>query len=110
MNDYTFREFIQSEIDKRGSQQDFADATGISQSTISRWLNPKKKHEPDLKTLMKLSEVTGKSIEALVVLAYPELADKTKLSASSRIVAQTLEELPESIQTAIIAIIKGSPK
>lgn len=104
---YTFKQFIQDEIDKRGSQQEFAEQIGVSQSTISRWLNPKKKAEPDLKTLVKLSEVTGKSLEALVGLAYPDVSDKTQPSPSARLIAQSFEKLPEHIQRAIITLVRS---
>jgi len=99
---YNIADFILSEMKRRDLRVgEFARLVGVSHATISKHLSadpPVAKPE----FLLKLSAATGVSIEALIALAYPEVAAQTALSARAKILAQRIEKLPESIQDFLL--------
>lgn len=106
-NVYTFQDFIKNEIAKGNfSQREFAHKIDVSPTTVGRWLDEINPPKPELAQLVKLSEFTGVGIETLVGLAYPDVADKTRLTPAARLVGQNFERSPKHIQEAIIALIE----
>lgn len=99
---YNIADFILSEMKRRDLRvSEFARLVGVSHATISKHLSTKPPvAKPEF--LLKLSAATGASIEALIALAYPEVANKTALSARAKILAQRIEKLPESIQDFLL--------
>lgn len=106
---YTLQNFILDEIKKRQmSMRKFAEALDIAPSTLSRILDTKNPSQPTIETLIKLAEMTHTSLETLTALAYPDLADATKMSPTARVVGQNFEKLPEDLQNTIMTIIRNS--
>lgn len=105
---YTLRDFINDEVRKRNiSKREFARRLDVAPSTLLRLLEDDPP-VPTLSVLAKLSEITGVSIETLAALAYPEVADRTRISPTAQVVGQAFEKLPERIQEMILSIIRGN--
>lgn len=105
---YTFSGFIEDEIRKNGSSlRAFARRVGIAHGTISNWIN-EDSPKPELAQLIKLSEVTGVSLETIIGLAYPDVVKKTALSPTARLLAQQFERLGDDVKESILALIRGS--
>lgn len=108
-NTYSFRNFIRDEIRKRGfSDREFARKVGIATGTISTWLNDDHVPKPEIAQLIKVADFTGISLETIIGLAYPDVAERTAMSPTARVLAQTFEALPEEVQASIFALIRGS--
>jgi transcriptional regulator with XRE-family HTH domain len=106
---YTLQMFLADEIKKRNiSMRKFAEMLDVAPSTLSRLMDMDDPAHPKLETLVKLSTITSTSLETLTALAYPDLADTTKMSPTARVVGQNFEKLPKHLQEAILAIIRGS--
>lgn len=106
---YTFRTFIKDEIQKRGfSDREFARKVGISSGTIATWLNEDHIAKPELAQLIKVSDFTKVSLATIIGLAYPDVAARTSISPSAMALAEAFEALPEELQNAIRALIRGS--
>jgi transcriptional regulator with XRE-family HTH domain len=103
----TFREFLQGEIDKRHmSYTAFADFLGLSTSTITRILDEKNPRNPGLDVLIILAKKTNTSLGVLVEMAYPDVANETRLSPTASVLAQRIENLPQDLRLAIEALIQ----
>lgn len=108
-NTYTFQDFIRDEIEKRGfSDREFARKVGIAAGTISTWLSEDYVPKPELAQLVKVADYTGISLETIIGLAYPDVVERTSMSPTARVLAQTFEALPKEVQSAIFALIRGS--
>jgi Helix-turn-helix. len=104
---YSLQDFIEDEMKRLDftSARQLAAAMEVAPSTVTRILNRKKPADPDLETLVKLANITGKSIEALVAIAFPDVARKTQLRAKTEIMAQRFEKLDESEQRTVEALL-----
>lgn len=103
-----FQDFINDELARlEWSQRKLAEALDVAPSTVSRLLDPTEPSKPSLEILIGLSKVTGKSLETLIGLAYPDVALEMQLSPSAMLMAQRFEELPDDIQRTILAIMRG---
>lgn len=107
-SEITLRHFILNEMHARDmSARQFAEFIGVSNATISRAIDPRQAPTPSLEFLLKLSDATNVNFAHLAALAYPEVAQKMKPSASSQILAQLIEDLPENLREAVVALIRG---
>lgn len=109
-NHYYFRDFILDEMKKRGmkSARQFALFVGVDPTTISRAIDGRKPTVPGLDLLIKVSEATHKDIFALLALAYPEVVKSSAASPDALLMAQQIEELPQSVKDAVRALIRGN--
>lgn len=104
---YTLRDFVIDEMNKRGmSNPAFGEFIGVSHSTINRIVDPQRTAEPTLEFLFKLSTATGKSLLALLELAYPETVESTRLTPTAEIFAQRFVELSDDKQRLVIALLR----
>lgn len=105
---YNLADFILSEMKLRGmGVNEFARFCKLkAHSTISKHIAPKPPR-PKIEFLLQLAEATGVSIEALIALAYPEVAERTALSPRAKILAQRIEKLPESVQDFLTGKTSG---
>lgn len=88
------------------TQRGLADHIGVSVSTVNRWI--KGVAMPDLEQVVRLSEVTGSSVEAIVGMLYPETVEKSRLSPAAMVIGQAVDKLPEDIQNLIMTIVRNS--
>lgn len=104
-----FRDFLKSEIGRRQmSATEFARFVGVNTTTITRAIDEHSPKSPGLDFLLKLSKATHTSIATLIELAFPDVAEETASTPSSRILAQRIEQLPEGVRETIEAIIRGT--
>ena len=67
-----FADNLRTLIDQRGwTQQQAADAIGVSQANISRWLS--ENHEPSADVLIRIAKVFGVTLEELLRGSGPAL-------------------------------------
>ncbi len=86
-------EFIQEELRKRDmSARQFADHVKVSHSTITKAMYPVPP-EPSLDFLAKLGRATGIDLCTIVAMVKP---DDTRVSPRALLIAQRIEQLPES--------------
>lgn len=106
---YTFQDFLEDEMNRRKvSQNQFAELIGIASSTITRLMNRRNPSLPSIDLIVKLSDLTGVDAGTLLGLAFPALAERMKLSADTRLMAQRIEQAPENVQSLIKTLIRGS--
>jgi hypothetical protein len=90
------------------SAREFAKFVDVSPTTITRAIDEREPTIPGIDFLIKLSMATKVSISDLVEMAYPDIAMSTRPSASSRVLAQQIEQLPDPVREVVSAIIRGS--
>lgn len=107
MADYAFRNFLEDEMKKRSlSARQFADFVGVGHTTINRLIDPRNVVPPSMEVLLKVSNATKRSLLSLVELAYPNEVSDTNLSPSAQILAQDIEELPDNLKEAVLALVR----
>lgn len=103
----TFQEWLKSEIEHRQmTYRAFAKFAGISPSAVTRMLDEKNPQKPGLDMLLVLSEKTHTRLGLLVEIAYPDVAEQTRLSPEATVLAQRIENLPHDLRLAIEAIVQ----
>lgn len=102
----TFRDFVLLLMKKEDvSANELARRVDLSNATVSRLVDASGPVIPELKTVMKFSKYTGVSLAHLTELAYPDVAEQTKPSASSQVIAQLIEKLPEYKRRSLLDFI-----
>lgn len=104
---YTFQQLLNDLINElgEGSQRKFAILADVANSTISRLLKDRDR-KPDLDTLVRISQVSGRDLISLIRLAYPEAVEINR-SPTADIVADEFDKLPDELKSAIVAIMRG---
>lgn len=103
------REFILDEMRKREmSGRQFAKLVDVSSATIVNALNEREPTTPSMEFLIKLADSTGTDLATIFALAFPEVAERTRLSPDATLTAQRIEKLPDHIKDAVNALIRGS--
>jgi transcriptional regulator with XRE-family HTH domain len=111
MAQYTFADFLSDEIKQRSmSASEFARWIDVSPSTVTRAMAPRNATKPGFDFLLKLSKKTGRSLFALIELAYPDEAEASKLSPEAQVIAQQIEDLEERDVELIRRILRGRVK
>lgn len=90
----TLGQLITEEMKRRNikSARKFAEFAGINHRVIGDFLN-EKGVDPELSTLVKLSNATGISLVTLLSLAFPE-ATKVDLDIDARLDAEKISQMP----------------
>jgi transcriptional regulator with XRE-family HTH domain len=107
----SLRAFVLEEMKRLGGGYDplslrkFAELMDVSPSTLLRVIEKGSQVRPTVEVLAKLSAATGKSLEAIIALSYPEVASLSQPSASALLVAQDFEKLPEEAKRVIRGVI-----
>lgn len=108
MTSYTFRDFLLDEMKRRDmSASKLARFFGVDPSTVTRAIDARDPKSPGFEFLLKVSRATHKNLYALLEIAYPDEINATGLSPSAQILAQQIEELPESDVNAIRRMLRG---
>lgn len=103
------RDFILSEMKQREmSARKFAEFVDVSNDTINRALDERDTSQPSTDFLVKLSDKTNTDISTVFALAFPEVAQRTRISARALLLAQRLERLPKSVQDFILSSVVSS--
>lgn len=104
---YTFKEFINDELKRRGwSQRKLAELMDVAPSTISRMLDEANPSKPDIEQFVKLSKVLHVGLETLIALVYPEEFEASNLSGTGRIIAERFDKLPDDVKQAVLAVMR----
>lgn len=101
-----FQRWLLDEIHKRDmSFRQFAEFVGVGHSTVARALDSTNAPAPSIEFILKLSKATGVKAITLIGLAYPEVAAQEAIPVTTELLAQRIEQLPENIKTAIMALV-----
>jgi transcriptional regulator with XRE-family HTH domain len=90
------------------SQRAFAKALGSDIATVSRMMDYDHAARPSVEFLLKLHRVTGVSVGSIVELAYPDQVERANAGLSTLVLAEMIEQLPESLREAVDAIVRGA--
>ncbi len=102
----TLQELIESEIHKAGSARQLAERSNINHEVINSLRN-NPEYKPSIGTIVKFSKYTGLDLTSLVALAYPDVAEETRIDTTAKIMAQRFAALPPEIQSAIWLIMQN---
>lgn len=106
----TFREFLLEEIKKRSvTPRQFALRLGVDPSTLTRLMDERSPSQPSIEFLLKLGAETGYSVTTLISLAYPDVAQTDHIPASTMLIAERIEQLPEDLRNTILFILRTAP-
>lgn len=106
-----FRGFLIDEMQKRQmSAREFASFVEVAATTITRAIDERNPKAPGLDFILKLSKATRISVLTLIELAYPDVVQETAISPSAKVLAQRIEQLPDNLQEAVAAILRGVSK
>lgn len=113
--------WLREEVRRRGGVRKVSQATGVGVGTLSRIMNEKLDGQPELETLVKLSEGLNRPLADLVEMAeidlgLPEADDEllTRLRAEASqdpLLAEILTLLrsaPEEDRRAVLKYLRGS--
>lgn len=104
-----FQKFLDTEMQKREmSMRQFAEFIDVAATTVTRMMDQAEPKKPGLDVLIKISKATHVSLPALVAMAYPDVSEATKLSASAQVLAQQIEELPDRTKEIVLALIRDT--
>ncbi len=92
-------------ITRQTTQKEIAKELGISQQTLSNYLN--EKTQPDMETLIVLADYFHTTIDALLGHDVPYLLDKSTLTEKQRTILELLPEMSDSICERAEAYISG---
>lgn len=101
----TLQSVIEGEINKVGSARQLAERSNINHEVINSLRN-NPDYKPSIGTLVKLSKYTGLELTSLVALAYPDVAEETRVDSATKIMAQRFAALPPEIRNAIWLIMQ----
>lgn len=109
MTGYTFRDFLLDEMKQRqfDSASELARFFGVATTTVTRAMHPKNPRRPGFEFLLAISAKTGRNLVALLEIAYPDVMSKSELSPSAQLIAQQIEDLPESDRNSVRRLIRG---
>jgi len=104
----TIRDFVQSEMDKRGmSGREFARFADVSSATIVRLLNDDQPN-PELQSLRKIARATGVPLNVILAITFPDVAGELEsLPSDVLLTAFRLAALPEDYRRVISGIIEN---
>ncbi len=106
---HAFSQFVKDEMRRRDmSARQFAEFVDVAPTTITRAIDEKAPSTPGIDFIIKLANATHVSVTALVEMAYPDVAESTSPHASTRILAQQIEQLPDGLRQAVEAIVRGA--
>lgn len=110
MSETAFRDFLKTEMKTRNftSHRDLAAFLEIDQALVSKVMSERSPRKPGLKFLVHVAEKTGKSIQELMAMIYPDLSERTEVSPSTKLLAQQIEQSPQHIQDAIKALLRDA--
>lgn len=113
--------WLREEVRRRGGVRKVSQATGVGAGTISRIMNEKLDGQPELETLVRLSEGLNRPLADLVEMAevdlgLPEADDEllTRLWAEAThdpLLAEILtllRDAPEEDRRAVLKYLRGS--
>lgn len=104
---YSFGRFIVDYIERNGYSQNYlANKLEVSPSTINRWKQGKA--IPDLKQVVKLSELTGTGVEAIIGMLFPEVTDRMEISPSGLVVGHAFDESSDDVKELILRFIRSA--
>lgn len=101
-----FQDFLRRQLETTNKSR-LAARLGVAHTTLNRWLsdNPPL---PDLEKLISIAKATGYNVDELVHMVYPDVVIEGEPSPTALRVAREFDELPESLQSAIMAIIRSA--
>ncbi len=97
------REFILTQTNSRNlSMREFSRAAGVSHATLARVMDGQ---TPTLEFLSKIARYTQVPLGTLAELSYPDVVSSK--NAETLAIAKMIEQLPDNLRDAVLAIIRS---
>ncbi len=110
MNHDGFRDFLKAEMKQRNMvPRAFAAFIGVSHTTIVRFTADPMREEniPTLEFLLKLSQATNTSLNALLVLCFPEVARPLEIDPELALISESIAALPSESRQMVMKFVRS---